>query len=529
MTYPFNCISSTNSLNPLSIEVVENKISHLTEDLCQILGYKIEELLNNELDKIIKLPKHEISNILNKEISFKQVELINKWEIPKKIFLISFITDIGRNILIIKNQINDFDLLAIHNFTKSYYFDKTTRLQTKQNFLSNNQEKRNFFAACIDIKNFGSISSYYGEEFADEVLKIIANRLIEIFQKENIYKLHSDLFCIIQKDCDFKNIHEFVAISKQKIKQIFSKNFNINNYTLNIEYTVGIGFGDVKSIFDNTLMALKYAKNSSNNFYIFDDKIYLEKQSDFLNEIDMLTKIKAAIEEDRITPFYQPIIDNETMKVTKYECLARIREPNGNYLAPNTFIPIAQKYNLNNEITKKMILKSFEYFKDKEATIDFSINLTIGTLKDVEMHQFIIKQVEAFPRPERIIFEVVESEAMPLELFENNILIQELKRRKCKFALDDFGSGYSNLTMLTYFNYDYLKIDGSLITTIDKKETFKSIKTIVELAHLHNVKVVAEWVSNQETLKKVKELGIDYSQGFLIGLPNDTLKIHIPK
>lgn len=189
-------------------------------------------------------------------------------------------------------------------------------------------------------------------------------------------------------------------------------------------------------------------------------------------------------------------------------------------MTPAAFIDVAKKFNLNNEITKSIILKSFEYFKDKKE-VDFSINLTCQTLNDIDMYSFINDEVSKFPNPDRIIFEVIESEAMPLELFEKNRLIQDLRLKGCKFALDDFGSGYSNLSMLTYFNYDYLKIDGSLVGNIHQKAAYKTIKTIVELAHNHNVKVVAEWVKSEDIQSFVRELNIDYSQGYLFGKPED--------
>ena len=165
-----------------------------------------------------------------------------------------------------------------------------------------------------------------------------------------------------------------------------------------------------------------------------------------------------------------------------------------------------------------MIEKSLKYFNEI-SNVELSINLTVGIILNKEMTNYIAQKVKKFKNPKNIIFEIVESEQFPSEMFNKNEFILKMKELGCKFAMDDFGSGYSNLAVFANFGYDYVKLDGSLISMIHTEKGYKIVETIVTVAKNCHVKVVAEWVTDEITLEKVKRLGIEFSQGFYFGKP----------
>ena len=169
------------------------------------------------------------------------------------------------------------------------------------------------------------------------------------------------------------------------------------------------------------------------------------------------------------------------------------------------------------KLTKVVIKKSFEYFKDKDY--EFSINLTLEDITNKNISSYIIEMLKEYNIASKVVFEIVESEGIQDFTYVNNF-IDRVKELGCKIAIDDFGSGYSNFEYLIKLNADYIKIDGSLIKDIlVNKNNQEIVITIVDFAKRQGFKTIAEFVSSKEIFEKVKELGIDYAQGYYISEP----------
>lgn len=498
------------------IEVTNNKIRKISSQFKSIYGYKEFDLIDLSIYDFLKMPKELIDSANNSGIHIFKAELPTKWGVYKELLIIKIALDNETELFVFKDDYNDSILSC---FYQDSTIDRLTGLQNKHAFNKELNSNEKFFGVFVDIKDFASITSYYGEDFADSILVELSTRLKANFNINDIYKISADIFCVLSKESCYSSVKEFTIAIGNKIRSIYDIPLTKNkNFTI-LDYTMGIGFGTGCNIFENTNIALRQAKENGVKKYTYCSELHTKKQEDFIKEIKILDKIRAALKDDRICVFFQPIHCNLTESISKYECLVRLKEKDSDtFLSPSFFLDVAKKHNLNNEISKVVIRKSFDYFKDKKE-ISFSINLAVQALQDYDMYGFVLNSVDSFPEPNRIIFEIIENEAMPLDLFDENVLIRELKNRKCSFALDDFGSGYSNLSMLTYFNYDYLKIDGSLISSIKKESSYETIKTIVKLAHFHNVKVVAEWVTSSEIQNIIKGLEVDYSQGYFFGKP----------
>jgi EAL domain-containing protein (putative c-di-GMP-specific phosphodiesterase class I) len=227
--------------------------------------------------------------------------------------------------------------------------------------------------------------------------------------------------------------------------------------------------------------------------------------------------IRKALEEDKIVCFYQPIVDNQTQKIVKYETLVRLSD-NGKIIPPNEFLPIVKTTKLYSQITKTVLKKACEKFKNIDKK--FSVNISIDDIEDDETVEYIIDTIKNNNLGNKIIFEILETEGIEnyskVEKFIDNI-----KKLNAEFAIDDFGSGYSNFKHILSLKVDYIKIDGSLIKDVVKDKKSKIIiETIVNFAKKMGAKTIAEYVSSKEIFEEVKKLGIDCSQGYYFGKPS---------
>jgi len=221
-------------------------------------------------------------------------------------------------------------------------------------------------------------------------------------------------------------------------------------------------------------------------------------------------------------PFFQPLVNNKTLKYEKYEALVRMIDKDGSVISPFFFLDIAKQTKQYSRITKIMLDKSFAQFADREES--FSINLTAEDILNSEIAQHIVSLLEKYPQTgNRVVFEIVESES--IESYDEVMdFINRVKQMGCRIAIDDFGTGYSNFEYLIKLKADFIKIDGSLIKNIiSSKESFVVVSVIVSFAQQMGIKTVAEFVENGEILKVLQELGVDYSQGYHFSPPLKTI------
>jgi EAL domain-containing protein (putative c-di-GMP-specific phosphodiesterase class I) len=193
-------------------------------------------------------------------------------------------------------------------------------------------------------------------------------------------------------------------------------------------------------------------------------------------------------------------------------------QPNNELLSPFFFIELSKKFKLYPNITKNIIEKAFNDFKDMDY--GFSINFSYIDINNEEILEFFYKKLEENKETaKKLTIEILETENIgsysELVIFRNKI-----KEYGCSLAIDDFGSGYSNWIDILNLQPDYIKIDGSLIQNLlTNQGNINLVKTIVTFAKDNNFKTIAEFVSNEELSILVRELGIDYSQGFFFAQP----------
>ena len=193
----------------------------------------------------------------------------------------------------------------------------------------------------------------------------------------------------------------------------------------------------------------------------------------------------------------------------------------GTLMVPYQFLEVARQAKIYGEITKIIIEKAFEFFKDKEY--EFSINISVEDIGTPYIFEFIIESLARFVDPARVVFEILETE----EIKNYDLLKEFIKKIKyygAKIAIDDFGSGYSNFSHILELHVDYLKIDSSLVRNIkSNKNAYLITKTIIDFANSLRMKTIAEYVEDKESMDLLKEMDATYIQGYFIGRPQPYL------
>lgn len=392
------------------------------------------------------------------------------------------------------------------------YYDTLSGLHNKTYLdeLLNTKKERTLL--LLDINNFSFINNTYGFEIGDKLLINVANIFTKNLQYNEVCRLNSDQFAIVLEN------NQNIAENVTKIKEYFySHEIIINETTLNITFTYGAATGK-ENLFRKAVISLKHAKTTGkSSLHVYDDteeKTCLEQRKEFIKANNILHH---ALKFDELIPYFQGIRNNKTGEITKFEALARIKN-NDELLSPYYFIEPAIASGLMPEITKIMIDKSFEIMSHNDYT--FSINLT----EDDLIRHYILEYLEQKSKeydisPKRVILEILEGISSSGK--KNHIKqLSSLKEKGYRIAIDDFGIEYSNFERVLDLDIDFLKIDAKYIKDIDTNpKSYEIVQAIVFFAKKAGISCVAEFVHNQSVQKIVKELGIEYSQGYVFSEP----------
>lgn len=374
----------------------------------------------------------------------------------------------------------------------------------------------------IDIDNFSNINDAFGHKAGNLVLNQVFYYLNKIVSKDfKIYRFYADKFVILNPNHLEKE--ELIEFANSILISFSEMEFNIDNeddLTIRLSLSIGISTGIGTTTLTNAELALKevrsFSRNSVNIFNPMSEYIYKMQKNMYWIE-----KIKKAIYENETVVHYQPIINNKTGKIEKYECLIRLIDED-KVISPYLFLEAAKLTGNLTSLTQLLIIQSFKKFKNSD--ISFSINITSQDLLKNYLEKVLIRECKKNNvNCKNVTLELLES-IETLEKKEIKEQLSKLREYGFKIAFDDFGAENSNFYKILEFNPDYVKIDGMFIKNINTDKKSRIItEAIVSMCKKSDIKMIAEYVHNKEVYNTIKNLGIEYSQGYFIGKPQEGL------
>lgn len=379
----------------------------------------------------------------------------------------------------------------------------------------------------LDLNQFKIINAQAGHTAGDIVLKQAAEHMKKHMRSIDVFaRLGGDEFALLLINT---TADQAKVLAQNLINTIRNSTFKWRDQHFEIGISIGLITIDKHSqdpahMLTRAELACFTAKDHGRN------KLHIHRKED-----DELTRrhtemmraagVTGALQEDRFRIYCQPIVALSPKKAESlhYELLIRLTDPQGDLIMPASFIPAAERYGLMTSLDRWMISTAFNSYDDtfgSESGVQIAINLSGNSLNDDSLLDFVKGEfTKTEVDPTNVCFEITETAAIS-NLDQVSQLILELKRIGCRFALDDFGSGLSSFTYLKNLPVDYLKIDGSFVhDMIDDNIDHAMVEVINQLGHIMGIGTIAECAESEEVVEMLRELGVDYAQGFAMGPP----------
>ncbi len=387
----------------------------------------------------------------------------------------------------------------------------------------------------IDLDQFKVINDTEGHAVGDRFLMSIANQLRQVVAAKDILaRISSDEYAILLEDTCRKEALETAETLRRIIDEF---RFTANERKYHIGASIGVALIDPRDeitaseALARAAQACFEAKSQGRNtVHLFSHD---DRESHLIRSaVDWVPRIRDAIAHDRLRLYFQPVIDVASGKVHGHEALIRMIDDDGRLILPNNFIPVAERMGLIHDIDLWVINHAIDILHQLPADYDhltLNINLSMYAFQDPQLPALIRDKLETTGvAAGRITFEITET-AATASYVQTRDMIHKLRELGCRFALDDFGSGFSSFNYIKQFPVDYLKIDGSFIRNLvyDAVDQ-RLVKSMIEVARTLNKQVVAEFVENEEILELLRRYGIHLAQGNHIGLPAPSMRLDLP-
>lgn len=380
----------------------------------------------------------------------------------------------------------------------------------------------------IDIDNLQVVNDTVSYQAGDELIHQVADIIKEQVRDSDIVaRTGGNDFGVLLENCPL----EKAASIAEKIRlAVSTKQFVIEDKQFNLTISIGVvsitkESESVASLFSAAEIACSTAKEMGKNSvqtYQKENQAIISRK----DEMKWVSRIQTALRTNRFQLYCQviePLKDSgENLNV---EILLRLKDEEGNILAPWSFIPAAERYNLMPEVDRWVVAETLKVFSDywpdlKDAKGKIAINLSGQTLGAKNFLEFVVEHTNNATVPiENICFEVTESAAIA-NLENAKHFMSELRNKGFQFSLDDFGTGLSSFSYLKTLDVDFLKIDGSFVKEILNDPIAETmVAAINHVGHVMGLKTIAEFVENDDIKDRLKGMSVDYAQGYAIAKP----------
>ncbi|MGD8483597.1 MAG: bifunctional diguanylate cyclase/phosphodiesterase, partial [Thioalkalispiraceae bacterium] len=372
---------------------------------------------------------------------------------------------------------------------------------------------------------FKYINDTLGHQTGDDCLLSVSHALSSAIREiDTLARLGGDEFAIILANASEQDA---VQVAENLIITLLNKTILPVELSMRISASIGITLFPEHGITPSELLAKADAamytakRNGRNQVHVYrsEDTELLNMQ----NKVHWEDRIRRALENDHFVLHYQPVINLASGEIAHYEALLRM-DDNGELIFPGAFLDTAERFNLIQDIDKWVLLKAIEAQANsikKGTSVSIAVNLSGRHFGHQDVMHLVENALEKFGAdPAALIFEVTETAAVE-NFTQARRFIESLRSLGCRFALDDFGMGYSSFHYLKNLPVDMVKIDGSFVRNLHLNEFDRIIvKAMSDLASGMNIYTVAEFVENEEIRVLLEKLGVDYGQGYHLGMPD---------
>ncbi len=485
-------------------------ITYVNNMFCSVSQYTREELIGQS-QNIIRHSENPVSLFVDMWDTIK-----NKKKTWKGVF--RNCTKDGRSYYVDSTiePILDLDGNIVEYISMCY--DITKVMNSKSQLLDYIQTAKKPLLVQIKIESFDSLQRYYGFDFSSllesKLSLILEEKMNKKLKFKSFFMLDNGNYAFVKDYVDCDDIKILAQSVKEFQKEINALHVQIN--TINYDVAILCCISYENNVYENVKYGMKQLVLHKQTFLLTNDiaqRIHTEAQ----NNLNILKKVKEAIETSNVVSFFQAIVDRDA-QINKYESLVRLVNKNA-IMPPALFLDIAKEGKYYTQITLCVLKNSFKALSEFDC--DVSINLSAIDMENEEVREEIYKLLKnSSEKAKRITFELLEDEDMK-DFEVVKAFIAKVKSYGVKIAIDDFGAGYSNYVRLLDFQPDIIKIDGSLVKNIESSKFSVSIvKSIILFAKEQGLSVIAEYVENENIFNILKELGVDYFQGFYFSKPS---------
>ncbi|MEJ2393876.1 MAG: EAL domain-containing protein [Candidatus Thiodiazotropha sp.] len=386
----------------------------------------------------------------------------------------------------------------------------------------------------FDLDHFKFINDSSGHQAGDALLQMVAKKLREITRSSDLLaRLGGDEFAIVIPESD---IHDAMLFANKLLDELKQVSIPLKGSSYRISASIGIVTypqhgNNFQDLLSNADLAMYQAKEAGRScWHVFLDSEQAREQMSA--KVTWKDKIEQALVDQRMTLYFQPIMKIANSEISHYEVLIRMIDTDGTIIMPGEFIGVAERTGLIHQINSYVLQASIEKLaslKGLAHPITLSINLSGRVMDDPQLLQQLTHLLSNHNvNPQHLVFELTETAALA-DVNAAERLMTELQSLGCRFALDDFGVGFSSFYYLRELPLDIVKIDGSFIKQLPnnpKDQVF--VKALTEMAHALGKETVAEFVEDETTLNLLADLGVVYAQGYYIGRPSPKIPLDQP-
>lgn len=389
------------------------------------------------------------------------------------------------------------------------------------------REHQSFGVVLMDLDRFKEVNDTLGHNVGDELLREVGRRLKETVRAEDtVARLGGDEYVVLIHNLEPKGA-PFIA---NKVLSALDKPFHWQNQSIDIGASLGLSFypaqcTDASGLLRCADIAMYVAKRAGKGYALYSP----DQERTNRGDLSLKSELREAILTDQLCLHYQPQIDHRSQRIVGLEALVRWNHPQRGFLAPDTFIPLAEDAGLIGPLTRwvlKTALAQQVALHRQGHLLNMAVNLSARNLHDMGLPASVRRLLaESGVNPKYLTLEITESAVMS-NPSDGLAILTELDKMGVTLAIDDFGTGYSSLAYLKRLPVDELKIDKSFVTDMEEDENDAVIvRSTIDLAHNLGLKVTAEGVETQGAWDILEILGCDCSQGYFMGRPMPVEKL----